>query len=96
MEPDFTETENTDIGNLMVANDQDEYKEASYRGVSIEELRLTKDPVYKQQRIQEKQARLQRKQEKLQEKQARLQAKNAEQGRKAARFGQVIDSLIRK
>jgi len=60
----------------------DEYKEASAQD---EKARLFK-----------KEAKLQKKYAKLQTKMAALQPKNAAQARKAQRYGQVIDSLIRK
>jgi hypothetical protein len=81
-EPELGEDELDGINILSDDDAVEEYKEAAYHGMTVDELRVAKDAQYKTQLIQEKQAR--------------LQAKNAGQARKAQRYGQVIDSLIRR
>jgi len=91
-EPDIGRDEQAEMIALAQADSEDEFKQASYYGMSIPEYR-------KALAHSEKQAAEQSEGDDENSglfKGAMLQAKNAEQSKKAKRYGQTIDSLIRK
>ena len=90
-EPRMEDDELAGMTALAQADDIDEFKQASYYGMGIPEYRKAKEQLEKQAAEQQggnEDGGL--------FKGAMLQAKNAEQSKKAKRYGQTIDSLIKK
>ena len=91
-EPEPAPEEMSEMMALAQAASPEEYKEAAYYGMDIPSYRIAKDS------LEKKAAKHAKKAAKAEQtlKEAMLQAKNAEQKKKAERYGQTIDSLIRK